>query len=163
MSVSVYWGCQLSTNTQSSSLTHFKVCILVYINLTILFRVLLETTSFAYEPEKGTPIFLPGKSVLKKFSQCMWEFQGQKESCFFQLIPSRDVLPQRASQVILEKASGKNTLSPLAHGGNLLEPWRVKVSGFLGWRVLTVRRAPHLTWLDSTLPVSFILTLAEIK
>lgn len=49
-----------------NSFLHFKVCILVYINLKTLFRVLLETTSFTCESEKGTPVFLPEKNILKK-------------------------------------------------------------------------------------------------
>lgn len=63
-----------------SSLPHFKVCILVYINLTTLFRVLLETTFFAYESEKGTPVFLPGKNILKNSDSACENYKGRKGS-----------------------------------------------------------------------------------
>lgn len=95
---------------QSSSLPDFKLCILVYINLRTLFRVLLETTSFAYESEKGTPIFLPGKNILKNSCSACENYKGRKSCVSFCASPSRDVLAQKALQIILEKASGKHAL-----------------------------------------------------
>lgn len=95
---------------QSSSLPDFKLCILVYINLTSLFRVLLETTSFAYESEKGTPIFLTGKNILKNSRSACENCKGRKSRVSFSASPSRDELAQRTLQVILEKAGGKHAL-----------------------------------------------------
>lgn len=46
----------------------------------------------------------------------MWELQGQEGPSFFQCIPSRDVVAQRALQVIPEKARGKHAVSPGSWG-----------------------------------------------
>lgn len=101
-----------------SSLPHFKVCILVYINLTTLFRVLLETTFFAYESEKGTPVFLPGKNILKNSDSACENYKGRKGS-FFQCIPSRDVLHREFYKSSLKRQVAKR-LSPWLMGVTLL-------------------------------------------
>lgn len=100
-----------------NSFPHFKVCILVHINLKTLFRVLLETTSFTCESEKGTPVFLPEKNILKKNSHSACEnYKGRKSHASLSASPAEMCWHRELYKSSLKRQVA-NRLCPLAHGG----------------------------------------------